>query len=1502
MNEIVGKNPASQLTIELAKDGLADSVGAGGEPAEAVKRLRELRTRWDTLSWTGKVIYGVEGSCNAYELVGGMFIKTDSDGNILIVKLPTSKDPLYKVVANRNLEMRPGDFALDASQDLIVFLNIESGPQPAHDRRRASVRVHSLSNFKPHPEAATPTLYFAIDSDAVWGNSIHRAITQVAGDLIATFICAGTSSRLLIWNWKTGKLVTDSKENSLLPYSYAFSFVLPSLFYVTSLSDNGVIVIYSVDPSGAATGFTHIASLHLPPLQDNSAVQMFGCHTEPFQAKSASDRFPTVLEKQLHVLTLTYISVTDFSQSNYQLVAPASLFIGYHDLLQRRASEFPITAQWDDWGPFRTRFFPTPDTYHWLRYVHGQRVVAPSNIDQTIYVLDFNIHPNAPASQADASSSLRHAEFTPTTVPPGNVFCDNVVSRLPFYFLTKCGALNEDFDGFMIDQERIVAISGNISQEIADQDNPDVFSPSYVRSQSSSVVSGNRADQVTQSQNADLERRAQNSQSTPARAGGVMPPPHSPTTRAVAEKQIAQDLSNRRWKSSDLVAHTFGKAIPTKLSVCILLAFLQLGVIEARKIDGDQSTSLAQPKDWVSLCLHAALDSHAKHTSRSTSKKGKRPPEEKDSRKYSWAWAKKLEDELEGKGVEKGMECEEKAAAFFNVVGILAFLVACQVDPSFKTRYPYRNRFATPPFVHQNIMGAYGQASRADIFSLPLRAFRASDLSEQGEPCAKTTSPVSVIRKFLRGNLQPSPNPPPPAVPQSDSLQSPSGNVAVPSSSSAHDRGPAPSPQTQATVPVRAPLSDNSAQELLKETLQKQLNAPYRLSTESTDLLPALDHEYLCNKYVCFQGFGATGEVKTRELLKAVQQELVYMQQHGMAQPHLRYVLGLAKADLKITFIREDAIGTEEVTLDGKLGSGMLEIIQLALGLGVATSEMLGADPAFEMSDDREVSLESKEDTPVVSNVDVTKVSVETGGASLPPTESGTSGGKRKRGATTASSSKHPRLTPPLNYWAPSPVFFNINKQRYFLDHLAQGRRSITGRQTRVWCAYLELEPGDIQDAPPKRDGSRVFPSIHKDDLSKAKALLASKSRVFVGPYALKIQYADMDSPAMTNNIVENIQDIMKRDPEKGCKYLLVPEWNHRGDEVISAIRGFESVPPTVEKKYIRRQELVSVSLFKRTLGHYCSLGEVCRAVADGYRAILWLHENGYVHRDLSDGNLLLARETPTTFTGPHSTSVQYGGRNEAITLIRRQPHEPQDVFGLVHDLDMAALVQVLQPDPSPPLAQIPSAIGTKAKRAAWREARKARSVQPQQEQLTRKNEEARLRHRTGTPPYMSVRILLGKAAAHCVRDDAESLFYVLYLFPFQHPLPANQCMYPGPLPRSRVALPGPIKKWAGGWNQDLEVLGAMKQIFFRNKEAVSSEIQSLDPLWMAANRAFELEGLDYLVTELFECSIDDHIQEKYELGDLDSLVAILKKIDDVFDTAENEEYHVPGLVATSSS
>jgi hypothetical protein len=195
---------------------------------------------------------------------------------------------------------------------------------------------------------------------------------------------------------------------------------------------------------------------------------------------------------------------------------------------------------------------------------------------------------------------------------------------------------------------------------------------------------------------------------------------------------------------------------------------------------------------------------------------------------------------------------------------------------------------------------------------------------------------------------------------------------------------------------------------------------------------------------------------------------------------------------------------------------------------------MVGAHPGFGLSDDHEISIKLKEDTPVVASMDTRDdpaQSISTSEISASLTDSGTSGGKRKRGSIIASSNKQLRPTPPLEYWAPSPVFFRIDNRRYFLDHLAQGRRSITGRQTRVWCAYLELKAEDIDHLEGK-GGDHAFPSIHKDDMAEAKALLASKSKVFVGPYALKIQYADMDSPAMANDIVETIRNQIQQDPE----------------------------------------------------------------------------------------------------------------------------------------------------------------------------------------------------------------------------------------------------------------------------------------------------------------------------------------------------------------------------------
>jgi hypothetical protein len=93
------------------------------------------------------------------------------------------------------------------------------------------------------------------------------------------------------------------------------------------------------------------------------------------------------------------------------------------------------------------------------RHIHGPRIVALPTGDRSIEVLDFDFDPNSPPVDLDRSFERRiHTE--PTIIRAGTVFCDNVVSALPYRKTIKREALHDhDFAGYMIDEERIVAVS-----------------------------------------------------------------------------------------------------------------------------------------------------------------------------------------------------------------------------------------------------------------------------------------------------------------------------------------------------------------------------------------------------------------------------------------------------------------------------------------------------------------------------------------------------------------------------------------------------------------------------------------------------------------------------------------------------------------------------------------------------------------------------------------------------------------------------------------------------------------------------------------------------------------------------------------------------------------------------------------------------------------------------------------------------------------------------------
>lgn len=123
---MVDEEPGLQLGVELRKSGLS-YVADNGLPSDVVGRLRQLRTHWRGLAWTGRYEHTVKGPCNAYELVDGLFVKTDSEGRLLVLELPTTESPSYRVLADEDVGFQPGDFTLDPTQDLIVFLKVEPG-------------------------------------------------------------------------------------------------------------------------------------------------------------------------------------------------------------------------------------------------------------------------------------------------------------------------------------------------------------------------------------------------------------------------------------------------------------------------------------------------------------------------------------------------------------------------------------------------------------------------------------------------------------------------------------------------------------------------------------------------------------------------------------------------------------------------------------------------------------------------------------------------------------------------------------------------------------------------------------------------------------------------------------------------------------------------------------------------------------------------------------------------------------------------------------------------------------------------------------------------------------------------------------------------------------------------------------------------------------------------------------------------------------------------------
>ncbi|KAF9222211.1 hypothetical protein BS17DRAFT_736128 [Gyrodon lividus] len=510
--DVIDASVELQYRIELALDGMIDGPSSLFSTGERLSRLRSLRRSWSTLSWTSKVTVPMPGACYAYELVGGIFCKTQNaqhqphgSRQLSATWLPPSDGPGH-VLVREDIGVPTRDFAMDPSQDLMVLFRGSEDfglPLVVVVPGTLELYIRTISTNQVHPEARVPVLSTPVLFP------VTSAFIQIVDDVIGMLYCVDPAKpRITIWNWKTGNLVVDRSSVNLPAATWDFSFINSRAFFLTCGGATGSIEIFtfSCDCSSSdqpqPAPVVHVASLRLATLLPSVRIVSLNTHTGPFLAGCPCDKpFTASNEDRIHMIILQYLdqAPTDGPRAPRWCVFLHNRTLEAYirrQVVEKESGRMPVVVPWEAWGRMNTRMLPHNGMFKWLRYVHGQRVIVPSMVGpgkSRMQVLDFNFRDHDVSHQrpytipdidssdprcglgadlktggGDSGSSIgTRAERSlvgtqveivdyPTRIELTNFFAENVETCLPFRSTTRDVMAN--YSGVMIDDERLVGL------------------------------------------------------------------------------------------------------------------------------------------------------------------------------------------------------------------------------------------------------------------------------------------------------------------------------------------------------------------------------------------------------------------------------------------------------------------------------------------------------------------------------------------------------------------------------------------------------------------------------------------------------------------------------------------------------------------------------------------------------------------------------------------------------------------------------------------------------------------------------------------------------------------------------------------------------------------------------------------------------------------------------------------------------------------------------------
>ncbi|KDQ14103.1 hypothetical protein BOTBODRAFT_66287 [Botryobasidium botryosum FD-172 SS1] len=513
---LISSSAPIQYRIELERAGYINGSAAG--PLTITQRRARLRKHsraWHGLSWARSIDSELDSRFTHYYLYGGTIafaIPSPSGTRLSFYELPSTISRTLGLEWPFEVSFNFGiwSFAFDQEQDLLVL--IEKCVEGSSPR----VHIMSMTTNMPHPSAKVHVLQAPPLPPGI--QSVDASFwLETVGDTIGLLVRLNDrintdgESYLIMWQWVTGLV----KVNVTFPKYEApdiFSFVSPTTFALSVISrqpaaalgdtlpsKTPMIEIYQVHDDNTHPLYPrpiHCATFLLPRIRDHIQVVEFLGRSEPppvhqsFRSQQRPRPFHFASEDRIFCFFLDIRREIDAGPHALMFTRSSTLsnYTNYLSTDHGHARRIP----WEEWGPPNTRWLEGnfASTSDHTCYVYGSRFAhrVSSSYDgdddeipipelQTIDMFDFNPYAvehevrNGAAGDGgegtgedgstkyDAALGITYRSITsPSIIPAGSLFVDDVHSSLPYREIHKVVKYAEDFSVLM-DEENLIFLT-----------------------------------------------------------------------------------------------------------------------------------------------------------------------------------------------------------------------------------------------------------------------------------------------------------------------------------------------------------------------------------------------------------------------------------------------------------------------------------------------------------------------------------------------------------------------------------------------------------------------------------------------------------------------------------------------------------------------------------------------------------------------------------------------------------------------------------------------------------------------------------------------------------------------------------------------------------------------------------------------------------------------------------------------------------------------------------